>query len=97
MLKIQAHRPVLLHGVVSDEALVRGLLALIPRGVVKGVWMKLHAIKVLQGDLLLASLRVPAGLGGLGCALLHLIDHLLLISLEGVSSKLEVFLITFKG
>ena len=97
MLKIQAHRPVLLHGVVSDEALVRGLLALIPRGVIQGMWMKLHAIEVLKGDLLLASLRVPAGLGGLGCALLDLIDHLLLISLEGVSSKLEVFLIAFEG
>ena len=97
MLKIQANRPVLLHGVVSDEALVRGLLALISRSVVKGVWMKLHAIEVLQGDLLFASLRVPAALGCLGCALLDLIHHLLLIPLEGVSSKLEVFLIAFES
>jgi hypothetical protein len=82
---------------VSDEALVRGLLALIPRSVVKGMQMKLHAIEILQGDLLLASLRIPAGLGCLGCALLDLIDDLLLISLEGVSSKLEVFLIAFEG
>lgn len=59
--------------------------------------MKLHAIEILQRDLLLASLRVPAGLGGLGCALLDLIHNFLLISLEGVSSKLEVFLIAFEG
>lgn len=59
--------------------------------------MKLHAIEVLQGDLLLATLRVPAALGGLGRPLLDLIDHLLLISLQGVSPKLEVFLIALEG
>ena len=95
MLKIQSHRPVLLHGVVSNQALVRSLLALIPWGIVKGLRMKLHAIEVLKGNLSLASLRVA---GSLGCALLDLIDDLLQISLEGAISELEVvFLIALKG
>ena len=59
--------------------------------------MKLHAIKVLDGDFLLASLRVPVALGGLSSALLDLIDNLLLIPLEDAIPKLEVFLIAFEG
>ena len=70
---------------------------MIPWGVVQGLRMKLHSVEVLKGDLLLASLSVPTALRGLGRSLLDLIDHLLLISLQGVSPKLEVFLIALEG
>ena len=69
-----------------QQPILRSLLSLIPRRVViVSVGVKLHLIKILKRDLLSATEGPAVVLRSLRRPLLHLIHHLLLISLESGS------------